>query len=107
MAIAGTESFPDYDNPPLTEVVCGILFQNLESFLTPHVGLLWEKFKLDYPYCQEVAPLAPAIEQFGESLDVEFDLIDIPPLPRVWFLNENGSEIIQIQRDRFLHNWKK
>ncbi len=107
MAIAGTKTFPDYDNPPLMEVVCGILFQHLESFLTPHVGLLWEKFKVDYPYCQEVEPLASAIENFGESLDVAFTLTDIPPLPRVWFINETGSGIIQIQRDRFLHNWKK
>ena len=108
MVIVSTESFPDYDKPPLTEVVCGILFQDLESFLTPHVGLLWEKFKLDYPYCEEVAPLAPAIEKFSESLDnIELTFSDIPPLPRVWFINENGNGIIQIQRDRFLHNWKK
>ena len=29
------------------------------------------------------------------------------PLPRVWFIHKDLHGIIQVQRDRFLHNWKK
>jgi uncharacterized protein (TIGR04255 family) len=103
----GTKFFPGYEKPPINEVVCGILFDPLQSFLTPHVGLLWRKFDDDYPYCQDLAPLTPSIEIIDESPEIRFALSDIPPLPRVWFINASGNEIIQIQRDRFLHNWRK
>ena len=28
-------------------------------------------------------------------------------LPRVWFVHREDAGIIQLERDRFLHNWKK
>ncbi len=31
---------------------------------------------------------------------------DLPPLPRIWFVNDSGG-IIQVQRDRFHYNWRK
>jgi uncharacterized protein (TIGR04255 family) len=96
---------PEYGNPPVDEVVCGVLFEPLKGFLLPHYGLLWEKFRLDYPHCQEVAPLMPLVETFGEPPAPEVELAEIP-LPRVWFLHDDGR-IIQLQRDRFLHNWRK
>ena len=30
-----------------------------------------------------------------------------PALPRVCFLNQSETELIQIQTDRFIHNWRK
>lgn len=102
-----SQFLPEYENPPVVEVVCGVLFKPIEALLVPHLGLLWEKFKPDYPRCQEVAPLTPMIERFDESLEMEFRLADTPPLPRIWFVHTNGNGIIQVQRDRFLHNWRK
>jgi len=99
--------FPDYENPPVIEVVCGIHFRALDSFLAPHFGLLWEKFKHEYPTCQEAAPLASVIEQFDVEQPVNIDFRDIPPLPRIWFIHKGDNGIIQVQRDRFLHNWRK
>ena len=32
---------------------------------------------------------------------------DKPTLPRVWFIHENENELIQVQRNRCLHNWRK
>ena len=29
------------------------------------------------------------------------------PLPRVWFIHRNENELIQVQRNWFLHNWRK
>ncbi len=103
----GFEIFPSYEDPPVTEVVCGILFKPLEALLAPHLGLLWEKFKAEYSSCREVAPLAPAIERFEGQPEVKFMFADVPPLPRIWFVRSEDNAIIQVQRDRFLHNWKK
>jgi hypothetical protein len=28
-------------------------------------------------------------------------------MPRFWFVNEVGTELLQFQLDRFVHNWRK
>lgn len=101
------DPLPEFDKPPVIEVVCGIMFKPLQAILAPYLGLLWDKFKTDYPRCQEVAPLAPIIEQFGEGASVQIEFSETPPLPRVWFVRGDETGIVQVQRDRFLHNWKK
>ena len=102
-----SKSLPDYERPPVIEVVCGILFKSIDKLLAPHLGLLWEKYKTEYPVCREVPPLAPVIERFEEAPRIDLQLADVPPLPRIWFVHEKDNGIIQVQRDRFLHNWKK
>jgi uncharacterized protein (TIGR04255 family) len=105
---ATSNQLPEYDNPPLNEVVGGVLFKSIEKLLAPYLGLLWEQFKKDYPTCQEVAPIIPLVESFEEPQgDAKPQFAEIPPLPRVWFVHSNGNGVIQVQRDRFLHNWRK
>jgi len=96
---------PAFEQPPVNEVICGIAFLPLERLLVPHIGLLWEKFRADYPTCKEADPLVPLVETF-ESPQATPDLA-IPFLPRVWFISRDDNAIIQLQRDRFLHNWRK
>ncbi len=101
------QDLPNYESPPVIEVVCGVLFKSIDALLAPHFGLLWEKYKSEYPICREVAPLTPVIERFEEAPAIDLQLAEVPPLPRIWFVHANDNGIIQIQRDRFLHNWKK
>jgi uncharacterized protein (TIGR04255 family) len=89
-----------YDNPPIVELVCGVHFQYLDRLKAPHYGLLWEKFReKGFIETQEVPPLSPS----SGSLQ----LSDVPPLPRVMFQTESGEKLIQVQRDRFLVNWRR
>ncbi|CAD5950853.1 hypothetical protein NO976_02793 [Planktothrix agardhii] len=76
----------------MVEVVCGILFQDLQLLLTPHIGLLWQKFQHEYPEFEELPPLAPAIEFFDESPDINVVFSEIPPTPRIWFIETNGNK---------------
>lgn len=104
------KSLINYENPPVVEVVCGILFESIRNFLAPHIGLLWEKFRPEYPECREAPPLTPTIETFERepsSRKLEFEISETPPLPRIWFVHENENGLIQVQRNRFLHNWRK
>lgn len=71
------------------------------------MGLLWDQLRGEYPICREVAPLTPVIEGFGSQPALEFEFTDVPPLPRAWFLRRDETGIVQVQRDRFLNNWKK
>lgn len=99
---------PDYEKPPVIEVVSGIMFEPLKSLAAPYLGILWQKFKSKYPRCKEVAPLLPVIERFDEAASVEgFPFGEGLPMPRTWFETADGNGLIQVQRDRFLHNWKK
>ena len=97
---------PRYDNPPVIEVVCGVQFKPLTKFLVGHYGALWQRFKPEYDQCKELPPLAPRIELFGE-----LEIAKEPPpeifVPRTWFVHRDRSKIVQVQRDRFLHNWRK
>ena len=92
---------PSYKNPPVNEVVCGIRFQPPDKLRIPHVGLLWDKFRQDYPIIQHAMPISSTK---GELLvDDTTGLI----LPRVWFINKSDDQLIQFQFDRFYFNWRR
>jgi len=106
---ANTRKLAFYDEPPVTQVGYGIVFAPLEGLLSPHIGLLWERFQPEYPYCDDFAPIDPDIELFDGHNDIEpqLEVSDIPELPRVLFMNQDETRIIQIQRNGFVYNWKK
>ena len=90
----------EYKTPPLKEVACGISYQPISNFKIPHYGLLWEKFnREDYPKCEH----APVIL----SSNITESATEILELPRIWFIHENQNDLIQIQTDKFLQNWRK
>lgn len=101
--------FPDFDNPPVNEVVFSIQFETIKEFQLPHFGILWEKLgRDDYPNCQEVNLITHAVEKDKETKQT----LSLPkggllPLPRVFFINSTGEELVQVQQDRFLRNWRK
>jgi uncharacterized protein (TIGR04255 family) len=72
------------------------------------MGLLWKRFQPEYPVCEDVVPITPIVEIFdNQNVEPQLKLTSIPPLPRVWLISQDGTKIIQIQRDRFVHNWRK
>jgi uncharacterized protein (TIGR04255 family) len=97
-----------FTNPPVAEVVCGVMFNTLPKFMSGHVGLLWQRFRTAYPRLVDAAPLDPVIEapeQAGGAIQIEYETL--PPMRRSWFLSADGSELVQVQPDRFLFNWKR
>ncbi len=104
-----TERLPDYEKPPVAEVVTGIQFKPIKKLAGPYLGLLWEKFKADYPQIKEAPPLMPIIESFSDEAPVvDMTVLGDPfGLTRTWFETKDGNGLIQVQKDRFLHNWKK
>jgi uncharacterized protein (TIGR04255 family) len=52
--------------------------------------------------------LDPVIEGTpGGPTNIQFEFLNAPPLPRVWLVATDGRSLLQIQRDRFLYNWKR
>jgi uncharacterized protein (TIGR04255 family) len=106
-----TTPFPDFDAPPVTEVVLGVQFDAIKGLRTPQIGALWQEFKDRLPITEEHPPLDTVIERFGAGRKpmgaVQLQMLDALPTPRCWFLNETGTELIQVQPDRFIRNWRK
>ncbi len=102
---------PEYDNPPVIEVVFGVQYKELEELKIPHVGIFWEKIgKDEYPECQEMPTLAHVVESYDLTSTPPQQTIEtreFPPLPRLFFVNKEKNHLIQLQRDRFLQNWRK
>lgn len=98
----------DFVKPPVEEVVLSILFQSLDRLLAPHLGEIWQEFKKDgFTRVMEQPPVMPTMETFpNPSQGAQFH-INVPDLPRIWFIHENDSQILQVQRDRFTFNWRK
>jgi uncharacterized protein (TIGR04255 family) len=92
---------PSYGNPPVNEVVCGMRFHPLDLFRIPHIGLLWDKFRQEYPNIQHASPIA------GSKGEIPLDHVTGLPLPRVWFINKSDDQLIQFQSDRFYFNWRR
>lgn len=104
-------TLPDFENPPLAEVALSVQFEPLTALRTPQIGLLWREFRDRFPLIEEHPPLEPMIERFGVKGSpiggIRVEMMQKPPLPRCWFLNESGTELVQVQQDRFSHNWRK
>ena len=103
---------PDFDEPPVVETVLSAQFERLADVRTAHLGLLWGRFRDDFPRTEERPPLDPISEQFPETprrvrLGLELQTLENPPVPRLWFITNQGNEMIQIQPDRFIKNWRK
>ncbi|MEK7408566.1 MAG: TIGR04255 family protein [Acidobacteriota bacterium] len=99
----------DFRKPPLVEMVLSLQFEPVGGLTTAHVGVLWQRFREQLPLIEEHPPLPPVSEKFRppSRTQVEVTVEEKPPVPRVWFLNPENTELIQVQADRFIRNWRK
>ena len=95
-----TQSPIIYENPPIDEIVCGIRFDSIKQLQSGHFGILWQKFRSDFPKTEDQNLIGPVPK---EDLENPNKL----PLPRIWLIHRDENELIQVQRNRFLHNWRK
>jgi uncharacterized protein (TIGR04255 family) len=97
-------------SPPLAEVSLAVAFQPLGGLRVVGLSQLWEtKFRDRFPVVEEQAPVQMLQERFEgvPGVSVSFQMLNTPPLPRLWFLDSvGGSELIQVQADWFARNWR-
>lgn len=108
---ASVRDLPKFDRAPVTEVALSLQFDPLPGLQIHHFGLLWNLYKERYPRVESHPPIDRAIEVFQREPvmrpAVTFELVNPFMTPRVWFLSETGSDLLQVQRDRFIVNWRK
>jgi uncharacterized protein (TIGR04255 family) len=102
--------YPDYRNPPVIEVVLGTQFAPLVGFSAALLGVYWGTIRGTFERTQEHPPVAHMVEldelREGPS-QLEVGVLLRPPLPRTWFVTSDETQIIQLQGDWFLRNWRK
>ena len=106
MTIAADLENLHFEAPPINEVVCGLMFEPVQELLTPYLGSLWERYKPAFSACKELAPLSTVIEGTAVG-EIELQVLDLPPMPRIWFEDPEGNGLIQVQRERFHYNWRR
>ena len=94
------------------EVALSVQFAELRDYRSVHAGILWANtFRQEFPTFVEHPPLNPAFEAFGPRSPSghRFELKQMAgmPVPRLWFVNSDETQLIQFQADRFVHNWRK
>lgn len=99
-------NLPDYDSPPVEEVVVGVQFERL-PLTGVHFGLFWSTVRDKLPEVSEHPPLETRAEDFANPAAVQFPFVfDLPRL-RYWLTSRDGTELLQLQSDRLLFNWRK
>ncbi len=96
----------EYKNPPLVETVFSVQFEPL-SGSSSLLGQFYQEVKVEFPSLQDLPPLINIIEpefltpQF-QSLTIQFEQNS-----RLFMTSEDSSLVLQVQRDRFVMNWRK
>lgn len=100
---------PKFKKPPVIETALGVQFARLRSFSIPHFGLFWSRIRSDYPNQELQPPLGPVIETFGGAPSpAQLNIMFVTePEARCLFIDATGTQLIQVQRDRFLRNWRR
>jgi len=103
------KDLPDFERPPVTETVLSLQFEPLPALNSVQIGRLWERYRSDFPYVEEHPPLEHVVERFdrGGQDPIRVTIEDRPLPLRVWFLDATKTQLIQVQTDRFIHNWRK
>lgn len=94
-----SKKLPNYKNPPVNEVVCGLSFKRIDNFKIHHIGLFYQTIKDEFPIVEHALRL--------EDRPPELDLNLKDYLPRVWFIKSDQQRLIQLQDDRLYFNWRR
>jgi len=90
--------YPEFANPPVIEVACGVKFEALPKFRVAHFGLFWAEVRNDFPRCEHALPMDLDVSSLANLTGI---------VPRIWLINHADDRLIQMQHNRFLYNWRK
>lgn len=92
------ESFPALESPPITEVVCGFLFEAIRNLSPLHQGLYWHTRYDEFP---KVKILNVLTDSPGFVIGTGAGPI------RSWLISQDEKYLLQLQSDRFYTNWRR
>ncbi|HXE71466.1 MAG TPA: TIGR04255 family protein [Candidatus Nitrosotenuis sp.] len=96
--------------PPVSEVIFDVQFLPIQGLTTAHFGLLWSRLRDRFPLTEDQPPLEPHLEKLPgrhPGVGLVLEISHLPPPRRVWLLKEDHTEVLQLQGDRFIRNWRR
>jgi uncharacterized protein (TIGR04255 family) len=106
---ASVDDLVSFGRPPVSEVVLGVQFSepvvDLEVLAT--FGL---RVKGELPGREQHEPLATVEETFAAPpapRRIELRIVPGFVLPRTWFISADHGQLVQLQADRFVFNWRR
>lgn len=98
---------PSFGSPPIDEVAIAVQFQGIDHFSLAY-GAFYERVRQHLPTYEEHEPIAVQFETFGRSQEAgpEISLESIS-LRRGWYISADGHELVQLQPNRFVQNWRR
>jgi uncharacterized protein (TIGR04255 family) len=101
----------DFTSPPIAEVSLAVVFQPIALGVVEAADLWRRHFAEEFPTVEEQAPLRLPQERFdglpSSTPQFGIELVGTPSLPRLWFTNQKGDELVQVQNDWFARNWRE
>jgi uncharacterized protein (TIGR04255 family) len=101
---------PEFELPPVVEVALGIQFDPIPQLDSAQIIELWaDDLRARFPHVQELQPITPAVEWFGAPSPIPFAIhFGGKGLQTRWLFSSPGqNQLVQIQQDRFVRNWRK
>ena len=97
---------PGYGQPPVVEVALAIQFKSAIGFRSFDLGKVAACWSDTLPEVSERPPLGPMAVEFAGPA-VAFKVSEETETPRLWLMNEPGSQLLQLQQDRLVVNWRR
>lgn len=100
---------PDYGQPPIDEVVIGLQFAPIGGFADAMVGKFWDLVRDEFPVIRAAPRIDTPLETPGSSAPPPVVLFATGPssTARTWLESKDGHLLLQVQNDRFIHNWRR
>lgn len=106
MADATPGALLDFGAPPVIEVALSTEFRLLPQFDLVAIVDAWRELYRDgFPQVQEQGRYEPPPVMAGPGQAIR--MLTQLPTPRLWFLDEPGTQLIQLQNNWFGRNWRK
>ena len=104
------QHLPDFNDPPLNELVVGVQFAAIPGYDLINAGEVHSLYRDRYPSVELRAPQPPFFETFGApatEAGVRFEMGMQTSHPRFWFISEDKHDLVQFETTRFMHNWRQ
>lgn len=99
---------PDFDAPPVVETLLGVQFSSTKQFPTRLYTEYWKRIMSRFPSLELQGPLPAVTEEFGRPQALAFGIQLVQgDESRYWYIDESETRLLQIQKDRFIHNWRR
>ena len=91
-----------FKNPPINELIISTYFNPpIHGLRNEHIGLFWHSIKDEFPIVSQQLPLV------NVNIDAQLGGEEIFPMPRYWMISSDDTNVMQIQKQAFMLNWRR